>query len=473
MPIGLRSSSGPAAPPYSNGPYTWDQNLTMNSNLTVNGTFTFGDAAADNFIVQGDLRINDDRNLHFGTDEDASMSFISASSLVTWTGVTLRFGTTVQLQFRDAALLINSSADGQLDIDADVMLQIGTLTTEIRSTDVGATGPILRLNHAGGTQANADVVGRILFRGQDNAGTPAAEDYGQIDVVVQDVTAANPDADMIFYVDVAGTLTEKARCLNTLAGFQIGGGAASAILQSSGDFDLVLRTGNATTGNITITDGAAGAITLTPDGAGIVAINNGTDPVTLRFDGAQAGFNNEITDVNGNEILALQGVASAVNEFTMTNAVEASAPTLSVQGGTANISARIGVKGSGYVLTSGPIHPYTTTASTAIAGPETYSASWLLGGIIVRDCGGAGRTDTLDTAANIVNSMQGAAIGDTVRCLVVNGSDAAETITIATGAGGSVDILQSTASQVIAQSASKTLHIRITNVATPAYVVYI
>lgn len=54
----MYSSYGVAAPPFTKGPYTWDQNLTLTGNLTVNGTFTFGDAATDDFTCNGFLKLN-------------------------------------------------------------------------------------------------------------------------------------------------------------------------------------------------------------------------------------------------------------------------------------------------------------------------------------------------------------------------------------------------------------------------------
>jgi hypothetical protein len=65
-------------------------------------------------------------------------------------------------------------------------------------------------------------------------------------------------------------------------------------------------------------------------------------------------------------------------------------------------------------------------------------------------------------------------VGDIVRCLIVNGADAAETITLAAGAGGAFDANQTAASQVIPQNASKFVHVRLTNVtaASEAYVAY-
>jgi len=68
----------------------------------------------------------------------------------------------------------------------------------------------------------------------------------------------------------------------------IGNGGATGKLSSSGNFDLVLETGNSTTGNITLTDGADGDITLTPNGTGTVTV----------------GTKLKIT---GNEILASDG----------------------------------------------------------------------------------------------------------------------------------------------------------------------
>jgi predicted RecA/RadA family phage recombinase len=113
-------------------------------------------------------------------------------------------------------------------------------------------------------------------------------------------------------------------------------------------------------------------------------------------------------------------------------------------------------------------------ASLATAGNEVYTAAQLIGGTIVRDCSGAGRNDTLPTAAQLVAAVPGAQVGDIIDTLIVNGSDAAETITLVAGAGGAFDANQTAASRVIPQNASKTIRVRLTNVtpAAEAYVVY-
>lgn len=61
----------------------------------------------------------------------------------------------------------------------------------------------------------------------------------------------------------------------------IGNTSNTGILSSSGNQDLKLQTGNATTGNITITDGANGDISISPNGTGRVKHNTYDMPFVL------------------------------------------------------------------------------------------------------------------------------------------------------------------------------------------------
>lgn len=137
---------------------------------------------------------------------------------------------------------------------------------ELNSTATGALGAVLKLDQTANSAAASDVVGRILFTGQDDAN--AAESYGRIDVMITDAAAANPDADMKFYVDKAGTLTEMLRLDSDLVGIVVGDGSAAATVTSNGAYDLTIST-NSTAANepkIVLTDGAAGDITITAGG---------------------------------------------------------------------------------------------------------------------------------------------------------------------------------------------------------------
>jgi len=64
-----------------------------------------------------------------------------------------------------------------------------------------------------------------------------------------------------------------------------GDGGTAGTFSSNGDQDVVLNTGNGTTGEIRITDGADGNIALSPNGAGTVRIG-GTNPTIFNTAGA-------------------------------------------------------------------------------------------------------------------------------------------------------------------------------------------
>jgi hypothetical protein len=118
---------------------------------------------------------------------------------------------------------------------------------------------------------------------------------------------------------------------------------------------------------------------------------------------------------------------------------------------------------------------YGTPVSVNTAGANTLTAANVLAGVYVRDCNGAGRIDTLPTAALLVAAMTRPAIGDIIRLLVVNGTTGgATTLTLAAGVGGTFDANQTAASQVVGPNSSKLIHIRLTNVtaSSEAYVVY-
>lgn len=100
-----------------------------------------------------------------------------------------------------------------------------------------------------------------------------------------------------------------------------------------------------------------------------------------------------------------------------------------------------------------PVHNLTVTDITT-AGAGTYTAAQLAGGLITRDPAGAGRTDTTDTAANLIAGTPALSRdGDTLFCYVINTADAAEAITLAGGTGVTV----SNVGQTIAQNESALL----------------
>lgn len=110
-------------------------------------------------------------------------------------------------------------------------------------------------------------------------------------------------------------------------------------------------------------------------------------------------------------------------------------------------------------MASKHIERMDATAQIATADAVTYTAAQVLGGVIIRDCAGAGRSDVLPTAALLIGALMEDAIGQVVKCLVVNDSDAAETITLVAGSGGS--FTQIAATRIIPQNTSRMVYIRI------------
>ena len=72
----------------------------------------------------------------------------------------------------------------------------------------------------------------------------------------------------------------------------VGTGATDATVQSDGNHNLVLQTGNSTTGSISITDGANGDIAISPNGTGTVVVNTDLDVDNINVNG------NAITSTN-------------------------------------------------------------------------------------------------------------------------------------------------------------------------------
>lgn len=112
--------------------------------------------------------------------------------------------------------------------------------------------------------------------------------------------------------------------------------------------------------------------------------------------------------------------------------------------------------------------PSSINTATAV----TYTTTHVLSGIIVRDPNGGSRTDTFPTATAMVAAVPGVEIGDTFQVHIINGADAAETLTLAEGTGGGFDTNQTATSRVISQFGSKDVYLRITGISPPAYVLY-
>lgn len=118
-----------------------------------------------------------------------------------------------------------------------------------------------------------------------------------------------------------------------------------------------------------------------------------------------------------------------------------------------------------------------TVTNITTAGAVTLTAAQILGGYITRDPNGGNRTDVLPTAALLVAQIRAYAseIGVQLRnvmsfeFVIQNTADAAETITVQQGSGGSA---ASGHTLTIAQNTSKRFSIQITST-TPGSEAYV
>jgi hypothetical protein len=96
----------------------------------------------------------------------------------------------------------------------------------------------------------------------------------------------------------------------------------------------------------------------------------------------------------------------------------------------------------------------SSVSSIDTAGAVTYTAAQLLGGLILRDPNGAGRSDVTPTAALIIAAISQAGVGNSFEFTIRNTADAAETITVTDGTGvtlsGTMTIAQNNSRRFLA-----------------------
>ena len=113
--------------------------------LTVDGEATIDLNASTAVLVSNDLKLDSDAAvLGFGVNNDVTLTHVHDSALL--------LNDAIKMTFRDSALAINSSTDGQLDIDADTEVEITAPTIDLTaSTKVTVSNDITVTGRASGT----------------------------------------------------------------------------------------------------------------------------------------------------------------------------------------------------------------------------------------------------------------------------------------------------------------------------------
>jgi hypothetical protein len=208
--------------------------LTCNSSFLpdASGGADLGSTSAE----WGDLFIADDKKIQLGSGQDFTMEYDEdGDDVAQFAGANMRLGhgAATELQFRDSALKVYSSADGQLDLEADTELEITAPTLdvdastavaitspsvvvdsgtsdkpvlEIKNTNADANPGTLKFNKDSASPADNDELGEIEFYGDDDGGT--ATMFAKMVVSSTDVSNGSEDGEIAFKIRAAGAIKE-------------------------------------------------------------------------------------------------------------------------------------------------------------------------------------------------------------------------------------------------------------------------
>jgi hypothetical protein len=227
-----------------------------------------------------------------------------------------------KIEFRDAAIYLNSSEDGQLDIVADIEIQIAATTVDLNgnldvsgtglvtgvltttaatvfnggfaanspstistannsaqltliSTDADANvGPDLTLFRNSGSPADNDAIGRINFQAQNDRSGGSTLNYAFIESYILDATDGSEDAELTFKVSTAGAAANRLKFNATEAVF------------NDGSIDVDFRVESDINTHALFVDGATDNVMLGTSSAGYPAY---ADNLTVA-DSAHAGI---------------------------------------------------------------------------------------------------------------------------------------------------------------------------------------
>jgi len=317
---------------------------------------------------------------------------------------------TEKLQFRDTAIYINSSTDGQLDLVADTEIQLAATTIDINgNVDVSGTLTVAGALNFG--DANITNVGSIALDTITNDGTDITLDSSGDIILDADGANVTIKDDGTSILDIVNNSGDAELTVSTAdKNFAVKGTDGSSAITAL-DIDMALA-GKATFNSdvviggklimpsntahkILIADGSSFEevsigdlseistvanddvfIAIDTDTGGLKKIQRSTIVAGLATSAAisnlvedtspQLGGNLDtnsnniliddahfIADENGNEQIIFQTTSSAVNQFDVTNAATGNAPKLSATGGDSNIDLDLEAKGTGHVTVRG------------------------------------------------------------------------------------------------------------------------
>jgi len=182
------------------GEDSFSQNAAGEFAVTLQPSSNDGGALGGISNNWSDLYLADGAVINLGDDQDVKLTHVADTGiLLTGTGLN-------QLAFRDADLVISSSADGTLDIEADTQINLGTDRSGI-AISIGHTTSEVTINDnltvTGDLTVNGDTVtldvtnksleDQLIILNSGSAANPTKQDVG--------IIFAQPDVSRVLFID--------------------------------------------------------------------------------------------------------------------------------------------------------------------------------------------------------------------------------------------------------------------------------
>jgi hypothetical protein len=361
--------------------------------------------APDDVFLRSDAAV-----LSFGADDDVSLTHVADTGLL--------LNGSREIQFRDSGLTIGSTADGQLDIDADTKLEIVAPTVEITGAvdidNINIDGnAITSTNTNGDITITPDGDGKIVL---DGLNFPIA-DGTENQFLQTDGSGQLGFADVI--TDVVGDTTPQLGGMLDVNGNAIGDGTLELIKFS--------ETASAVN-EITITNAATGGHPL------IQASGDDTD-INLQLDGKGSGVVEVVDDLTIGGNLTVNGTTTTIST---TNTV-VSDTLIELGNGTTGSP----VNDSGLVIERGD-------SDNAFIGFDESADKFTMG---TGTFTGASTGDLTITAGTLVADLEGDVTGDVTAEKVIasntNASDTGTDVAIQIGASTDWTVLVTSSDELV------------------------
>lgn len=324
-------------------------NATITGNLTVQGTtttvnsttvnvqnaFVFEGATADEFETT--LTVTDPTADRTITIPDATDTLVGRATTDTLTNKTIAFGSNT---FTGTLPVANGGLGADLSSIAVGTVLVGGAGNSIAELTIGAVNKVARST---GTTVQYDYVntlrettsGNSIFEVDqaniaDNTKVLVSNTSGEVKLTSVDPDDSTANVNLVLEAS--------------------GDGGKVIIRDNSGGASIILGDDDTT---MTVSGGAASGGAA---GDLVVKGGNGTgshasgDAIIKGGTGGSAEGKVKITDTSDNEIMLFEKAASAVNEFSVTNAATGSNPNMAATGDDTNISIAMTPKGNGLIV---------------------------------------------------------------------------------------------------------------------------